>query len=69
MVRSSLSAARLGPPTGTAAVLRLARSSTALIALVVIAVAFLVVQGRLDRRTPRLMTAPLDRRGELLEFS
>lgn len=65
----SIGAGRVAPVPGTGTVLRLARSSTALIALLAVAVAFLVVQGRLDRRSPRLASAPLDRRDELLEFS
>jgi hypothetical protein len=67
--RASITGERIEPVTGTSAVLRLARSSTALLVLLVAAVAFLLVQGRVDRRSPRLASAPLDRRDELLEFS
>jgi len=67
--RRALRARRVSAVTGTAALLRVARSSAPLIALLVAAFVFLLVQGRLDRRAPQLVSAPLDRRQELLEFS
>ena len=67
--RRDLRAQRVSAVTETAALLRVARSSTPLIALLIVAVAFLLVQGRLDRRAPQLASAPLDRRQQLLEFS
>ena len=45
-----------------------ARPVAALFLLGVLAVVFLLVSGRLDRRHPRLVGGPLDRRDEHLEF-
>jgi len=53
---------------GTAAVLHLARSSTALLLLAVAAIAFLLGQSVVGRRNPRLVAAPVDRHAMELEF-
>jgi len=45
-----------------------ARPVAVLLLLVVLAVVFLLVSGRFDRRHPRLVGGPLDRRDERLEF-
>ena len=54
--------------TGSAAVLRLARSAVALLSLLIAAVGFLIMQSATERRNPRLFLAPLDRREAELEF-
>ena len=46
----------------------MARPIAALLLLAVLAVVFLLVSGRFDRRHPRLVGGPLDRRDEHLEF-
>jgi hypothetical protein len=66
---ASVDRGTLEAPTGFRAVLRAARSSTGLFVLAGAAALFLLVQGRLDRRSPRLADAPIDRRAEMLEFS
>ena len=55
-------------PTGPTAVLHLAQSATVLLALAFGAIAFLVVQSSTERRNPRLVEAPVDRRDFELEF-
>ena len=67
--RAPVDRGTLETPTGFHAVLRAARSSTGLFILAGAAALFLLVQGRLDRRSPRLADAPIDRRAEMLEFS
>jgi len=47
---------------------RMAQPLTALLLLLALAAVFLLVSGRLDRRHPRLVGAPLDRRDDRLEF-
>jgi hypothetical protein len=55
-------------PTGPTAVLHLAESATVLLALLFGAIVFLVVQSSTERRNPRLVNAPIDRRDSELEF-
>jgi hypothetical protein len=67
---SDVAHGRIDPaPTGLRAVLDATRSSTVLFLLVGAALVFLAVQDRLDRRSPQLADAPVDRRAEMLEFS
>jgi hypothetical protein len=54
--------------SGSAAVLRLARSATALLVLVLAAGVFLAMQPSTERRNPRLIAAPIDAREVELEF-
>ena len=63
--------ANLPSPDAETAVVRAERSSTALFVLLAVAIVFLVflvVQGRVDRRTGLLAAPPLDRREDVLEF-
>ncbi|MGH9032974.1 MAG: hypothetical protein ACRDY4_03185, partial [Acidimicrobiia bacterium] len=53
-------------PDRTAAVAEAARTFTPLFVLTVAVVAFLAVQGRLDRREAKLASAPVD--PDVLEF-
>jgi hypothetical protein len=59
---------RAGAPTGSAAVAAAARSFIPLFLLMAAALVFLALQGRLDRRDPKLAAAPLDDRGDFLPF-
>jgi hypothetical protein len=73
-VAPSLPASHEPPRTGRlrlawpSAVLRLVRSSTALLVLAAAAIVFLILQSVAGRRNPRLMAAPIDRRESELDF-
>jgi len=51
-----------------AAVARAARSFTLLFVLVALVGGYLVIQGRLDARDPKLVAAPIDRDDEVIRF-